>query len=404
MPAPPTVNAAGYYQIAGSGSVVGEALLRMRSPTKGTFTLGGLTSAVSADPATKTLKTKHSGLNVMLKIKNRNLLAGSVGTGAVTCTRNIMRPIPAAELAQADPGPPAGIKAIMDATPDYLMATGDATIFWHHFGNLFYRGRLDGSARVLCIASDPGPTECLPFVRRSLVGDSGQKTQGFLDKLGLKRSYVLVNAFTVAMRPSAKTKGLAVLSGNAAIKSARHDFYNALFDASALQAIVAFGEVAHQALDHWKQARPSISAIPHFRVAHPAAVDRSGTGNDVALKQWVKAVSALRNIVTPDADSDPQQANFGSYFTEADYVRIPRLDLPGVAPLYVGDDSWGRAATPRHNNCCKRPAPDDRKSLLLTPPPGQGQFLAYRYLNGQLAGAKNKSGQNVAVDAFGIEM
>ena len=73
-----------------------------------------------------------------------------------------------------------------------------------------------------------------------------------------------------------------------------------------------------------------------------------------------------------------------------------------MTPAYVGDDSWGRAANPRHNNCCERPSPDDKVSLLLTPPAGQGQFLRYRYHNGQLAGAKNKSGRNVVVDTFGI--
>ena len=66
----------------------------------------------------------------------------------------------------------------------------------------------DGTARVLGIASDPGPAECLPFARRALVGDSGQKTQGFFAKLGLTRSYVLVNGFAVALRPSQKTKGM----------------------------------------------------------------------------------------------------------------------------------------------------------------------------------------------------
>jgi hypothetical protein len=307
-------------------------------------------------------------------------------------------------MTEFDAGPDAGIQAIMNATPDYITAAGDATIFWHHFGNLFCRGRLDGTARVLCIASDPGPTECLPFVRRSLVGDSGQKTQGFLNKLGLTRSYVLVNALTVAMRPRARAKGLAVLKNNPIIKASRHDFYNAIFDASALQAIVAFGDVAHQALDIWKKERPSISSVPHFKVAHPAAVDRDGSGNDAALKQWKKAVTSLRAIVTADGDGDPQQPNFGSYFTEADYVRIPRRDLPSVAPFYVGDDSWGRAATPRHNNCCKRPAPDDSVSLLLTPPDGQGQFLVYGFLDGQLSGAKNKFSQDVVVNSFGIEI
>ena len=51
--------------------------------------------------------------------------------------------------------------------------------------------------------------------------------------------------------------------------------------------------------------------------------------------------------------------NFGAYFTEVDYAQIPRWDFPTVSPNYVGDDSWGRAANPRHNNCCERPSPDD---------------------------------------------
>ena len=81
-----------------------------------------------------------------------------------------------------------------------------------------------------CCAWPPTPalTECLPFIRRTLVGDSGQKTQGFLAKLGLTRSYVLVNAFAVAMQPSQKDEGPEVLRTNAAIEAARHALYDAL--------------------------------------------------------------------------------------------------------------------------------------------------------------------------------
>jgi hypothetical protein len=76
--------------------------------------------------------------------------------------------------------------------------------------------------------------------------------------------------------------------------------------------------------------------------------------------------------------------------------------MPKVAPLYAGDDSWGRAATPRHNNCCARPSPDDQVSLSLTPAPGQGAFLRYSYKKGKLVGAKGKDGKKVKVDAFGL--
>ena len=402
MAAPSTVSAAGYFVATRAGAVIGEATLRLRTATKGTLAFGGLTWTVTGNPSTKKLRGTRPGSVVDLKIINRRLLRGTVDGDPLELARAVLRPIPAAEMAQSDPGPKGAVKAIMDATPDYQSEMGDTTTFWYAFGPVLYRGRLDGSARVLGIASDPGPAECLPFARRALVGDSGQKTQGFLTKLGLTRSYALVNGFAVALRPSQKTRGLKALKDNVAIRTARHALYNALFAGGALEAIIAFGDVAHQAYDLWATANPAVKGVPSFKLAHPAAVDREGTGNDRALKAWAKAVTMLRGVVTADPDGDPGGPNFGDYFTEVDYARIPRWDLPAVAPAYMGDDSWGRGATPRHNNCCERPSPDDMASLLLTPPAGQGEFLRYRYQNGKLVGARNKNGKNVTVDPFGI--
>ena len=402
MAAPSTISAVGYFLATRAGTAAGEATLRMKNATQGTLSLGGHEWKLKGDPVANTFHGTAAGSVVDLKIVNRSQLKGTVDGSALDLVRAVLRPIPAAEMVQSDAGPTGAVKTLMDATPDYEVEVGDSTTFWYAFGPVLYRGRLDGSARVLCIASDPGPSECLPFARRTLIGDSGQKTQGFLAKLGLTRSYVLVNAFAVAMRPSQKTKGLQVLKTNVAIRTARHGLYDILLAGGALQAVVAFGDVAHQAYDLWEASNPAVQAVPSFKLAHPAAVDRDATGDDAALKGWAKAVKKLRTIVTPDADGDASGPNFGAYFTELDYGRVPRWDLPPMAPAYVGDDSWGRAAKPRHNNCCERPSPDDSVSLLLTPAPGQGQFLQYRYDNGQLAGAKDKNGQDVAVDAFGI--
>jgi hypothetical protein len=401
MAAPSTIAVAGYFAATRAGSPVGEATLRMKNAKSGTFSLGGQQWKVTADPATKTLQGKKAGAPLALKIVNRSRLKGTIAGDPLDLVRSVLRPIPAAELAQSDAGPTGAAKAVMDATPDYHAEVGDETTFWYAFGNVLYRGRLDGSARVLCIASDPGPSECLPFMRRTLVGDSGQKTQGFLAKLGLTRSYVLVNAFAVAMHPGESARGLQVLRTNANIRAARHDLYDLLLGGGP-QAIVAFGGVAQEAYDLWAASNPAVRNVPVLELAHPAAVDRNGTGNDAALKNWAKAVTKLRTLVTPDADGDPAMPNYGDFFTETDYARIPRWDLPAPAPLYAGDDSWGRGATPRHNNCCSRPSPDDQVSLLLTPAPGQGRFLRYVYSNGALAGARSKSGRKVAVDAFGI--
>ena len=401
MPAPSVVAASGYFRANRAGVPFGEAILAMSTALKGTLTLGGSKYTVTGDAANKQLSGTASGAALSLTIKTNDFLTGTLGGNALELTREVLSPIPSSEMGQSDPGPSGHMKAVLESTPDYRAQVGDAHAFWYAFGPVLYRGRLDGSARVLGIASDPGPTECLPFVRRTLVGDSGQKTQGLLAKLGLTRSYALVNAFAVALHPSQKAKGLQVLRTNAVIAAARHTLYDGIA-AGGLQAIMAFGDVAHDAYDLWVAAHPGIGSIPFFKVAHPAAVDRDGSGHDAPLIAWGHAVSALRGVVTPDPDGDPSGANYGDYLIETDYARIPRWDLPAVAPAYVGDDSWGRAAHPRHNNCCERPTPDDGVSLQLTPPAGQGKPLRYEYAGGRLAGAKDSSGVPVAVDANGI--
>ncbi|HEX2495306.1 MAG TPA: hypothetical protein VHK46_00585 [Gaiellaceae bacterium] len=61
------------------------------------------------------------------------------------------------------------------------------------WGPIFHRGRLDGSARVLVLGQDPAQHETI--ARRILIGEAGHRIQGFLAKLGIERSYVMVNTF-----------------------------------------------------------------------------------------------------------------------------------------------------------------------------------------------------------------
>ncbi len=92
-------------------------------------------------------------------------------------------------MTEFDPGPPREFAQMFARVPDYAPYKEH---FWYDWGPVFYRGRLDGSARVLCVASDPGPTERVAM--RTLVGDAGQRVQGFLAKIGLTRSYLCLNA------------------------------------------------------------------------------------------------------------------------------------------------------------------------------------------------------------------
>lgn len=257
-------------------------------------------------------------------------------------------------MIEFDPGPPPAFADLFAQAPDYGPFK---KYFWYDWGPVYYRGRLDGSARVLAIASDPGPTERL--VGRTLVGDAGQRVQGFLTKIGLTRSYLCLNAHLCALRPSYGEKGTLVLNDPAQL-TWRNKLYSKA-KRPKLQAILAFGSQAQEAVSLW----PGKAGLPVFELPHPSSRD-----NQRLLTAWKAAVTQLRQIVTPDPDGDPGVPNYGTGFREADYTRIPYPDLPFGPPPWMGDDSWGRRARPRHNNSVKRPVPDDLHTLIWIAPRG----------------------------------
>jgi hypothetical protein len=225
--------------------------------------------------------------------------------------------------------------------------------FWFDWGPIFYRGRTNETARVLCIGSDPGPTERI--AGRTLVGDAGQRVQGFLTKLGLTHSYLCLNAFAFALFPSQAHTAPEML--------ADHDqltWRNRLFDMArspALQAVVAFGQVAQEAVDLW----PGIGTTPLQRIPHPSSHDEQAL-----LTAWRAAITALRGVVTPDPDGDATGPNYGSSFDESDYAPIPRADLPFGAPAFLGNDAWRRAGG--GSTTVSRPSPDDHHTLQWIAP------------------------------------
>src|SRR5690242_15280476 len=239
-----------------------------------------------------------------------------------------------------DPGPSAAFGVLFDAVPD---PGADRDAFWFDWGPIFYRGRLDGTARLLCIASDPGPTERV--AGRTLVGDAGQRVQGLLTKIGLTRSYLCINAFAYALHPSSASAAGPVLRDPAQLQ-----WRNSLFDKAkgpAVQAVIAFGGQAQDAVKLW----PGRTAVRVFAVPHPSSRDEAAL-----LTAWRDLVTELRPLITVDAGGSQQGPTYGAHFVEADYARIPPHDLPFGVPDWLGDDAWGRQAHPRHNNSVSRPA------------------------------------------------
>jgi len=256
-------------------------------------------------------------------------------------------------MASFDKGPSATVAHHVAALPDLPEAA--RPMFWHDWGPVFYRGRLNRTARLLAIASDPGPTERI--AGRTLVGDAGQRVQGFLTKLGLTQSYALVNAYVYALRPSRAQKAAPLLA-----RPDQLSWRNALLElitGPQLQAIVAFGVQARAALQMW-DGRPD---VPVFEVPHPSSRNPSAL-----LDSWRQAVTDLRAIVTPDPDGDNTVPNYGPKFGESDYAAIPARDLPFGVPPWLGDDAWGRHDKPRHNDSVERPATDLLNTLVWHAP------------------------------------
>jgi uracil-DNA glycosylase len=255
-----------------------------------------------------------------------------------------------------DPGPPAALARHFASVPGY--APDDQELFWYDWGPVFYRGRLNGNPRFLGIASDPGPTERV--VGRTLVGDAGQRVQGFMRKLGLNTSYVLVNAFPYAVHPSKSYKAQPLLASEDHLKWRNH-LLNAITGPD-LEVIVAFGGNAQAALHLWDTAPD----VPVFEVPHPSDHDTTDL-----LNQWRSAIPDIRAVISPDPGGDPSEANYGTKFTEADYGRIPAADLPFGLPSWVGDDSWGRLGKPKHNNSVNRPSTEPDHTLVWQAPISQ---------------------------------
>ena len=250
-----------------------------------------------------------------------------------------------------DRGPTAALASVLMEYPDYEPVKD---YFWHSWGPVFYRGRLTKSARVLLVASDPGPTERIG--NRALIGNAGQRVQGFLAKAGLNKSYLCLNGFIYSLHPSHLSDGLKLLSD-----PVHTAWRNKIFDAVTgpkLQAIVAFGEVAKKTIDLWDGK----GDVPVFKTYHPSyRFDESKLTSD-----WNRVITELRKIVKKDRGAKKDLPLYGEKIVESDYAPIPPKDLPfGTAP-FVGDEHWRRTSS-HGMNSVSRP-PDDAFTLIWKSP------------------------------------
>lgn len=229
-----------------------------------------------------------------------------------------------------DPGPPIAWEQLFAEAPIDEMVTHRSGRFRVHFGPVFYRGRLDGTARVLVIGQDPGTDELL--AHRILIGQSGQRVQRLLGKIGLTRSYLMFNTFALGVFGQFDDE-LRAIAEEPSIEMWRNRVFDAANANNQLEAVLVFGAAARFAVERW----PGAAGLQVFTLTHPAAPEAT------VLADWNRDLCALGAAVAPDDDGLPDLTPYNASFRPADAANIPRFDLPFGVPSWHGTGGGTRS-------------------------------------------------------------
>jgi hypothetical protein len=222
-----------------------------------------------------------------------------------------------------DPGPPNDWLDLFTQAPLDHYVNHPSARFRIHFGPVYCRGRLDGTARVLVLGQDPSTNEIL--AQRAFVGASGQRVQKLLAKIGITRSYVIFNTFLFSVFGQFDTE-LRAVSLEPEIREYRNRLLDRVRAQNPLQAVITFGVAPRHAFENW----PGGQGLPAFFLTHPAAED------GVVLANWNGQLGAIAAAITPDLDGAVDTTPSGTAFTAADIAPIPAFDLPFGIPDWHG--------------------------------------------------------------------
>lgn len=209
--------------------------------------------------------------------------------------------------------------------------------FRTEWGPVFYRGRLDGSARALVIGQDPAQHEGI--LRRILVGEAGGRVQGFLAKLGMGRSYIMINTFLYSVYGTADVNDVS----DPDIAGYRNKWLNALLRENRIQVVIALGTLATKSWDVYKASPGAVSSNACFvHITHPTQPESSSKGNKAKLTAATKQMLENWNQGLQQVQSNaglPNSAGslvlYGSSFRNDEIVEIPEQDVPPGIPAWM---------------------------------------------------------------------
>jgi len=217
-----------------------------------------------------------------------------------------------------DPGPPCAWERLFELAPLAAYTGYPGTPFHTRFGPVFYRGRLDGTAKVLAVGQDPATDEIL--AGRAFVGDAGQHAQDFLRKIGITSSYLMVNTVLFGIQSSNLTDAVVTDPALATYRNQLLD--RAKLTNPGLTLVIAFGGRAQTAVANW----PGASGLHVVNVYHPSA--QSGLASN-----WNQHLADAAAHVTPDAAPDLSPYSTSAPLPTTD---VPRRDLPFGVPPFLG--------------------------------------------------------------------
>jgi Uracil DNA glycosylase superfamily len=228
---------------------------------------------------------------------------------------------------------------------DSVYPGSDFRVEW---GPLFHRGRLDGTARVLVIGQDPAQHEAI--ARRILIGEAGHRLQGFLFKLGIDRSYVLINTYLYSLFGSTGPAH----QNDPDIAAYRGRWLSAIFDSAPIEAVVALGTLADHSWKTWKATADGQAVSPGYvHITHPTQPE-SAAGNDAAkhaqlitgmLHNWNQGLDAISPSIAHPDTARPLE-HYGNSFAAGDRIPIPLADMPAGLPTWMAsDDGWAARGT-----------------------------------------------------------
>jgi Uracil DNA glycosylase superfamily len=213
------------------------------------------------------------------------------------------------------------------------------------WGPVFHRGRLDGTARILVIGQDPATHEVI--ARRILVGEAGQRVQGLLTRLGIERSYVLVNTYLYPV--FGQRRGERHIDDEG-ITAYRNRWLDAVVDDQPIEAIITLGHLAHTAYQRWRTTPTGAANTARYgNVIHPTYPDSASRSGALTKAEafarlctsWNAVLEALHPAITPDTPVPLRL--YGTTLTRGDLTPIPPGDLPAGLPDWMcALDTWAR--------------------------------------------------------------